>query len=107
MPRMMAAASTKVVASAINRMFIDVGNRVRMAAATPKPTAPVSMLVAATIAFAFPIWPGGTRLGIAACLAGWTIALILDNRNRIGTMSHQAMTITKGVATRMLALTNS
>src|SRR2546423_14102275 len=54
-PRMMPAASTKVAASATKRTLIELGTVLKIAAATPKPTAPASIDVAATIALALPI----------------------------------------------------
>jgi len=42
----------------------------------------------ATIAFALPANPAGTRLGTAAWRAGWTIALIIASTKRTGTISH-------------------
>src|ERR1700716_1377284 len=69
-PAMIAAPSPKVTASAIKSMFVEVGKKPRIPLAIPKPTAPASIDVAATIAFALPTCPAGTRFGIAACLAG-------------------------------------
>src|SRR6266853_886115 len=63
-----AAASTNVIASATKSMLgVDLGgDSARIAPAMPNPMAPASIEVAATMALAFPIWPAGTRFGIAA-----------------------------------------
>src|SRR5450631_124555 len=61
-----AAASAKVIASATKSMLVDFGESAKIAPASPNPTAPASIVVAATIALAFPTCPVGTRLGIAA-----------------------------------------
>jgi hypothetical protein len=60
------AARIKVIASAMKSMFVDFGDKARIAPASPNPMAPASIVVAATIAFAFPTCPGGTNPGIAA-----------------------------------------
>jgi hypothetical protein len=70
MPVTIAAASRNVIASATNSMLVDLGDSAKIAPARPNPTAPASIVVAATIAFAFPTWPDGTRPGIAAWRAG-------------------------------------
>src|SRR5487761_485794 len=72
MLKTIAAASTKVIASATKSMLgVDLaGDSVKIAPARPNPIAPASIDVAATMAFALPTCPDGTRLGIAACRAG-------------------------------------
>src|ERR1700693_4649933 len=77
MLKTIAAARTKVMASATKSMLgVDFGGeRAKIAPATPNPMAPASIEVAATMALALPTCPAGTRLGIAAWRAGWTIAL--------------------------------
>jgi hypothetical protein len=47
-------------------MFVEPGDKAKIAPANPKPIAPASIEVAATIALALPTCPGGTNPGIAA-----------------------------------------
>src|SRR5216683_2117733 len=53
-PAMIAAAKTKVAASAMNRTLADLGTSVRMAPAIAKPIAAHSIVVAPIRAFALP-----------------------------------------------------
>src|SRR5260370_38977472 len=89
----MGAARAKVIARETKRRFVDLGDKARIAPAKPNPRAPVSMVVAATIALAFPICPTGTRLGIAPWRAGGTIPLTQARTRRTGEMSHHLRSI--------------
>src|SRR5258708_11155835 len=69
-PTTIAAASANVIASATKSMLVYLGESANKAPANPQPTAPSSIVLAATIALALPTCPAATRPSIAACRAG-------------------------------------
>src|SRR5438105_2960536 len=98
-PTTKAAAIAKVAASTKNKTVGEPGCNERIAPARPNPRALATIVVAATIAFALPTCPTGTRPGIAAWRAGCTIALMLARTSTAGKFSHQRIATASAIAT--------